>query len=352
MKYSYSKLNPQYTFENFVVGPCNLFAQSAARGVAERPAEVYNPLFLHGGVGLGKTHLMQAIGHYTVSEHKEKLRALYLSTESFTNELISAIQNRATEEFRQKFRSIDFLLIDDIHFIAGRDATQEEFFHTFNALHDKKKQIVISSDRPPKQIPTLEERLVSRFEWGLVASLDPPDFDTRVAILTKKAEHCRARLSTEMLELIARNVRSNIRELEGALTKLVATASVRGEPPSMQLTQEVLDNIVRRRSAEITVEKIKRITAKFLGVKESDLVSSKRSRSIVFPRQLAMYLSRELTSESLQDIGRAFGKKDHTTVLHACRRIEKLLQTDRHQTSLVDKIRKEIESEDEPDSSQ
>lgn len=346
MRYSYSTLNPQYTFQDFVVGPCNLFAHSAAKGIAEKPAEMYNPLFLHGGVGLGKTHLMQAIGHHTLSEHGGKLRALYLSTESFTNELISAIQNRATEEFRQKFRSIDFLLVDDIHFIAGRDATQEEFFHTFNALHDKKKQIVISSDRPPKQIPTLEERLVSRFEWGLVAALEAPDFATRIAILRKKAEKCKARLSTEMFEFIAQHVRSNIRELEGALTKLVATASVRGEPPSMRLVHEVLDDIMRRRAAEITLEKIKRVSAGFFDVKESDIASSKRSRSVVFPRQVAMYLSRELTSESLQEIGRAFGKKDHTTVLHACRKIERLFHTDRHQASLVEKLRKKIESEE------
>jgi chromosomal replication initiator protein len=344
MKYSNSSLNHQYTFQNFVVGPCNLFAHSAARGVAEKPAEMYNPLFLHGGVGLGKTHLMQAIGHYALSENEGKLRAMYLSTESFTNELISAIQNRSTKEFRQKFRSIDFLLIDDIHFIAGKDATQEEFFHTFNTLHDKKKQIVISSDRPPKEIPTLEERLVSRFEWGVVASLDPPNYDTRLAILRKKAENCRVPLPMELLELIAENVRSNIRELEGALTKLVATASVRGEPPSVALARDVLDDIIRRRGGEITVEKIKRITARFFGIKESDLASSRRSRSVVYPRQVAMYLSRKLTTESFHEIGMAFDKKDHTTVMHACKKIEQLLKTDRRQASVIAKIREEIES--------
>ncbi len=338
-------LNPQYSFGNFVVGPCNMFAHSAAKGVAEKPAEMYNPLFLHGGVGLGKTHLMQAIGHFALTEHSGELRAVYLSTEHFTNQLISAIQNRAMKRFRQRFRNIDVLLIDDIHFIAGKDATQEEFFHTFNSLHDKKKQIVISSDRPPKQIPTLEDRLVSRFEWGLVASLDPPDFSTRLAILMKKAEDCKTQPPRKALELIAQYISSNIRELEGALTRLVATASVRGIEPSPELAGEMLEDTIRRaKDSDVTVDKIKRISARFFGIRESDFLSPRRSRSIARSRQIAMYLSRQLTPASFAEIGRAFGKKDHTTVLHACRRVQDLMNTDPNQASLIHSLRKEIES--------
>ena len=344
MSYSSSDLNTQYCFESFVVGPCNLFAHSAARGVAEKPAEIYNPLFIHGGVGLGKTHLMQAIGHHALSRHAGRMRVVYLSTESFTNHLISAIQNRATDRFRQRFRNIDVLLVDDIHFIAGKDATQEEFFHTFNALHDKKKQIVISSDRPPKEIPTLENRLVSRFEWGLVASLEPPDYQTRVAILRKKAENCKSPVATEILELIAERVHSNIRELEGALTKLVATASIRGETLSRRLAAEALEEAFNRAAkSEPTVDSVRRVSARFFGVKESDLASSRRSRSITFPRQVAMYICRALTSASLHEIGQAFGKKDHTTVMYACRKIETLIQTDPRQASLIRRLREEIE---------
>lgn len=346
MEYSGSDLNPQYTFDTFVVGPCNLFAHSAARGVAEKPAEMYNPLFVYGGVGLGKTHLMHAIGHWAFSRHNGKLEAMYLSTESFTNQLISAIQNRSTEEFRQRFRSIDILLIDDIHFIAGKDATQEEFFHTFNALHDKKKQIIISSDRPPKQIPTLEERLVSRFEWGLVASLEPPDFDTRVAILKSKAASCRVRLSAEVLDMIARNVVSNIRELEGALTKLIAVANIRSEAPSAELARETLEDFRRASAADVSIQDIKRITAAFFGIKEADLSSSKRSRAVTFPRQAAMYMCRKLTSASYFEIGQAFGGKDHTTVMHACKKMENIIQSDPKQASLLEGLRKEIQSND------
>ncbi|MBI4830794.1 MAG: chromosomal replication initiator protein DnaA [Candidatus Lindowbacteria bacterium] len=345
MRFSYSDLNPQYTFDNFVVGSCNLFAHSAAKGVAEKPAELYNPLFIYGGVGLGKTHLMQAIGHRALVEHPRGLKAAYLSTESFTNQLIAAIQNRATEEFRQKFRTIDFLLIDDIHFIAGKDATQEEFFHTFNALHDKKKQIVISSDRPPKQIPTLEERLVSRFEWGLVASLEPPDFDTRVAILRKKAENMRVALSPEVFDLIAQHISSNIRELEGALTRVVATASVRGKKPTTDLAREVLEDTIKRsRHPEITLESIRRISAKFFGLRESDLTSARRSRAVAFPRQVAMYMSRLLTSASLAEIGEAFARTDHTTVMHAHRKIANLSRTDPKCAAMIESLRQQIES--------
>jgi chromosomal replication initiator protein len=343
MRHVVPELNPQYTFDNFVVGPCNLFAHSAARGVADKPAELYNPLFLYGGVGLGKTHLMQAIGHYALSARGGRLKTTYLSTENFTNQLISAIQNRSTEAFRQRFRGTDILLIDDIHFIAGRDATQEEFFHTFNALHDRKKQIVISSDRPPKEIPTLEDRLVSRFQWGLVAALEAPDLVTRVAILRKKAKNCRTPVPTEVLGTIARHVSSNIRELEGALTRLVASASVRGVAPTVQLAEELLRHTIRRAGArDVTPEAIRRATAKFFGIRESDLISARRSRSVVLPRQVGMYLSRELTSASLIEIGRAFGRTDHTTVIHACRRVKELCLDDPKQATLVERIREEI----------
>ncbi len=274
------------------------------------------------------------------------MRTAYLSTESFMNQLISAIKNRSTAEFRRKYRSVDILLVDDIHFIAGKDATQEEFFHTFNALHDRKKQIVISSDRPPKEIPTLEDRLVSRFEWGLVAALEPPDFDTRLAILSKKAEQCKTPVPMEVMKLIARNVKSNIRELEGALTRVVATAGVRRERLSPELAAEVLhDSIKSNAPKKITLEEVMRACARHFGIRDSDLLSSRRSRSIVFPRQVAMYLCRELTSSSLAEIGRAFGRKDHTTVLHACRKIGRLIDSDRMQASLIEKLRKEIEQQ-------
>jgi len=338
-------LNRHYTFDNFVVGPCNVFAHSAAKGVSEKPAELYNPLFLYGGVGLGKTHLMQAIGHYAPSQRNRNLKVAYLSTESFTNQLILAIQSRNMENFRRKFRTIDFLLIDDIHFIAGKDATQEEFFHTFNALHDKKKQIVISSDRHPKQIPTLKDRLISRFEWGVVAPLDLPDFDTRVAILKKKAANARAVLSPEVLELIAQRVTSNIRKLEGTLTKLLAVAGVRDTSPSLELAEEVLeDATMYDLNHDVTVERIRKSAAEFFGLRESDFTSSRRSRSIAFPRQVAMYLSRELTSTPLSRIGEAFGGKDHTTVIYACRRINDLLRTDQERAYLIESLRKKIES--------
>jgi chromosomal replication initiator protein len=347
MKKQLSAVYPQYTFENFVVGSCNLFAHSAARGVAERPGELYNPLFIYSGVGLGKTHLLHAIRHYTLSRHQESLKALYLSTEQFTNQLISAIQTGSTQEFRRRFREIDFLLIDDIHFIAGKDATQEEFFHTFNALHDKKRQIVISSDRAPKQIPTLEERLVSRFEWGLVTRIEPPEFETRVAILEKKTRSCKADIPREVVLLIAERIDSNIRELEGALTRVVAAASLRGEAPTVELAREVLKDLFERTAPrDLTVEDIKQITAKFFEVKLSELSSTRRGRSVAFPRQAAMYLTRKFTTASLAEIGRAFGRKDHTTVLHACRKIEDKMRTDPSCKSLMDALSKRMRSPD------
>jgi chromosomal replication initiator protein len=345
MAISNSELNPLYSFESFVVGPCNLFAHSAARGVTQNPAGMYNPLFLHGGVGLGKTHLMQAIGREMRSDRRSRLKVAYLSTESFTNQLISAIRNRSTSEFREKYRTVDVLLVDDIHFIAGKDATQEEFFHTFNSLHDTKKQIVISSDRPPKEIPTLEDRLISRFEWGLVASIEPPDFDTRVAILKQKAKGCKTPVPPEVIELIAKHIRSNIRQLEGALTRLIATAGVHRERISLEMATDMLhDTIARTGGGEITLDKIMAVSAQFFGLKQSDLASSRRSRSITFPRQVAMYLCRRLTEASLYEIGRAFGKKDHTTVMYACRKIDALVNSDPTQASLIQSLREEIEA--------
>ncbi|GAB4346685.1 MAG: chromosomal replication initiator protein DnaA [Candidatus Abyssubacteria bacterium] len=340
-------VSAQYTFQNFVIGPCNLFAHSAARAVATKPAEVYNPLFIHSGVGLGKTHLLQAIRHYVLSRPGGKTKAVYLSTEQFTNQLISAIQTGSTQEFRRRFREIDFLLVDDIHFIAGKDATQEEFFHTFNALHDRKRQIVISSDREPKQIPTLEERLVSRFEWGLVARIDPPDFETRLAILEKKSKNCTSHIPANVLQLIAEHVDANIRELEGALTRVVAAASLRGEPPTIELAYDVLKGLFTRTvPRDLTIEDIKQVTAKYFEIKLSDLSSGRRGRIFAFPRQAAMYLSRKLTDASLAEIGRAFGRKDHTTVLHACRKIEEKMKTDPSCKRLVEALLKKMQYSD------
>lgn len=345
MNHTSSGLNPQYSFENFVVGPCNLFAQSAAKGVAQNPAEIYNPLFLHGGVGLGKTHLMQAIGHAIRSDRRSNKRVEYLTTETFTNQLVAAIKKRSTAEFRDKYRGIDVLLVDDIHFIARKNATQEEFFHTFNALHDKKKQIVICSDRPPKEIPTLEDRLISRFEWGLVAAIQPPDYDTRVAILTRKARACKSPIPTEAIRLIATHIRSNIRELEGALTRLIATASLNRQPITVETAADILkDEIARTSAGEITVQKIILATERSFGLRKGDLTSQRRSRAITHPRQIAMYLCRELTTDSLSHIARPFNKKDHTTILHAHRKIASLINSDPTQAASIRRLREELES--------
>jgi chromosomal replication initiator protein len=320
-------LDARYTFESFVVGSSNQFAQAACLAVAELPSAAYNPLFIYGGVGLGKTHLLHAIGDRLSRSHPH-LRIEYLSTEKFTNELISAIRYDKTQDFRQRYRTIDLLLIDDIQFLSGKERTQEEFFHTFNDLYESHRQIVLSSDRSPKEIPEIEERLRSRFEWGLIADIQPPDFETRVAILKKKAELDRVSLSDEVAFFIANRVKSNIRELEGSLVRIRAFCNLTGRELTLDLAQEVLANIWGTEERHITLDEILRRVSETFGVKPSDLRARTRTKAVAFPRQVAMYLTRQLTSDSYADIGRGFGGKDHTTVLHAVNKIEALLQDD------------------------
>lgn len=316
-------LNPKYTFETFVVGSGNRFPHAAALAAASEPAAVYNPLFLYGGVGLGKTHLMQAIGHY-VMKHHPHLHVVYVSSERFTNDLINALQTKSMVEFRQRYRSVDVLLIDDIHFVAGKESTQEEFFHTFNALYQANKQIVISSDRPPKEIPTLEDRLRSRFEWGLTADVQAPDLETRVAILRQKAKNENYSVPDEVLDFIATHIHTNIRELEGALIRVLAYSSLHHRPLSVDLAAEALKEILpSSKPPAITVQRIQEVVANHFGIKVSELKGKRRSRAVAYPRQIAMYLCRELTDLSLPRIGEEFGGRDHTTVLHACEKIRR-----------------------------
>lgn len=323
-----STLNPRYTFDSFVVGPSNRFAQAASLAVAEDPAGAYNPLFLYGGVGLGKTHLMQAIAHY-VRQHHPRMYVVYVSSETFTNDLINALGKRSMAEFRQKYRNVDLLLIDDIQFVAGKEQTQEEFFHTFNALYEAEKQIVISSDRPPKEIPTLEERLRSRFEWGLTTDIQPPDLETRVAILRKKAADEGISLPNDTYLYIANVMQSNIRELEGALIRVVAYASLQNLPLTPEVAEEALRDIVSAtQSRVITIELIQSVVASHFGINVSDMKAKKRTRSLVFPRQVAMYLARELTDSSLPQIGEEFGGRDHSTVIHAYEKVKAEAQSD------------------------
>jgi chromosomal replication initiator protein len=320
-------LDPRYAFESFVVGSSNQFAQAACLAVAEAPSVAYNPLFIYGGVGLGKTHLLQAIGHRLAHSHPH-LRIQYLSTEKFTNELIAAIRYDKTPEFRQRYRTIDLLLIDDIQFLSGKERTQEEFFHTFNDLYESHRQIVLSSDRSPKEIPEIEERLRSRFEWGLIADIQPPDFETRVAILKKKAEIDRLALPDDVAYFIANRVKSNIRELEGSLVRIRAFSNLTGRPLTLDLAQEVLSNIWGAEERLITIDDILRRVADVFHVKTHELRAKTRTKAVAFPRQVAMYVARQLTRDSYADIGRGFGGKDHTTVLHAVNKIEALLQQD------------------------
>lgn len=327
-----SGLNPKYTFDTYVVGGSNQFAHAASIAVAEQPSKSYNPLFIYGGVGLGKTHLMHAIGHVIRSTNTPGFRLYYLSSELFMNELINAIRYDTMQQFRDKYRNIDLLLIDDIQFIAGKERTQEEFFHTFNALHNAQKQIVISSDCPPKKIPTLEERLRSRFEWGLIADIQPPDFETKVAILRKKAAMENIDLSNEVAMFIASKIKSNIRALEGCLIKIAAHSRLTNQDITMKLTRKVLNDILDSKdsgsSQPITVARIQEIVASHYNIKTQDMKSSTRLRTIAFPRQVAMYLSRKLTPFSLPLIGQHFGGKDHTTIMYACQKIETMLQDD------------------------
>ena len=341
-------LNPKYTFDTYVVGGSNQFAHAASLAVAEQPSRAYNPLFIYGGVGLGKTHLMHAIGHAVRTAKRPGFRIYYLSFERFMNELINAIRFDAMQQFRDKYRNIDLLLIDDIQFIAGKERTQEEFFHTFNALYDAQKQIIISSDCPPKKIPTLEERLRSRFEWGLIADIQPPDFETKVAILKKKAETEHIQLPNEVAMFIATKIKSNIRALEGCLIKIAAHSTIAKEDITLDLTKRVLDDILDSKESgsarPITVELIQETVAKHYKIKIEDMTSSSRLRTIAFPRQIAMYLSRKLTDLSLPSIGQNFGGKDHTTIMYACQKVETMSKEDSALKKELDILEQSIQS--------
>ncbi|OON97939.1 MAG: chromosomal replication initiation protein DnaA [Epulopiscium sp. Nele67-Bin005] len=341
-----SNLNPKYNFETFVVGNGNRMAHAAALAIAEAPALAYNPFFVYGGVGLGKTHLMQSIAQY-ILEQNPNSKVLYTSSEKFTNELINSIRDDENDIFRNKYRDIDVLLIDDIQFIAGKERTQEEFFHTFNTLYEANKQIIISSDRPPKEIETLEERLCSRFEWGLIADIQNPDLETRVAILRKKAESEGLRFPQDVLLFIANTVVSNIRELEGALTRILAYASLTNRPITIELAKEALKDLVTRTRTyevvkDVTIEGIQEVVARHFDIKVVDLLSKKRAKAIVYPRQIAMYLSRKLTDLSLFKIGEKFNKRDHTTIMHGCDKITADLKNDEYLRGLLIELEKEI----------
>ncbi|MFC4402325.1 chromosomal replication initiator protein DnaA [Gracilibacillus xinjiangensis] len=339
-----SMLNDKYTFETFVIGSGNRFAHAASLAVAEAPAKAYNPLFIYGGVGLGKTHLMHAIGHY-VLDHNPSAKVVYLSSEKFTNEFINSIRDNKAVNFRNKYRNVDVLLIDDIQFLAGKEQTQEEFFHTFNTLHEENKQIIISSDRPPKEIPTLEDRLRSRFEWGLITDITPPDLETRIAILRKKAKAEGLDIPNEVMLYIANQIDTNIRELEGALIRVVAYSSLTNQDIDASLAAEALKDIIpTSRPKVITIQHIQEAVGKRYNVKLEEFTAKKRTKSIAFPRQIAMYLSRELTDFSLPKIGEEFGGRDHTTVIHAHEKISKLLGTDQLLGKEIEDIKEQLKS--------
>lgn len=335
-------LNPKYTFDSFVIGNSNRFAHAASLAVAEAPAKAYNPLFIYGGVGLGKTHLMHAIGHY-ILQNNPNAKVVYVSSEKFTNELINSIRDDKNEEFRNKYRNVDILLIDDIQFIAGKERTQEEFFHTFNALHDANKQIILSSDRPPKEIPTLEDRLRSRFEWGLIADIQIPDFETRMAILKKKADVEKLNVENEVMVYIATKIKSNIRELEGALIRIVAYSSLTNREITVDLASEALKDIISKKQGKnITINLIQDIVSSYFNLRVEDLKSQRRTRNVAYPRQIAMYLSRKLTDMSLPKIGEEFGGRDHTTVIHAYEKISDNLNTDETLQHTIEDITKKL----------
>lgn len=337
-------LNPKYTFDTFVIGVNNRFAHAASLAAAEAPAKAYNPLFLYGGVGLGKTHLMHAIGHY-IMEHNPNAKVLYISSEKFTNEFINAIRDNRGESFRTKYRNIDVLLVDDIQFLAGKEQTQEEFFHTFNALHEQRKQIVISSDRPPKEIPTLEERLRSRFEWGLMTDIQPPDLETRIAILRKKARAENLDIPNEAMVYIANQIDTNIRELEGALIRVVAYSSLINADITSHLAAEALKDIIpSSRPRMITIQDIQQKVGEFYGLRLEEFKARKRTKAVAYPRQIAMYLSRELTDYSLPKIGEAFGGRDHTTVIHAHEKITQQLKVDQDLMKIIQNLTEKIKN--------
>ena len=332
-----AQLNSRYTFDNFVIGNGNQFARAASLAVAERPSRAYNPLFLYGGVGMGKTHLMHAIGH-EVKRRQPSSSICYVSAEKFTNEMITSLRNDRMTSFRDRFRSVDVLLIDDIQFIAQKERTQEEFFHTFNALHESMRQIVIASDRPPKELAEIEDRLRSRFEWGLIADIQPPDLETKVAILQKKAESEQVTLPTDVALFIASNVRTNVRELEGAMTRLIAWCQLNRMEITLVTTQQCLKQFIDMQVRKITIEAIQRAVAEQFGMKVSDLKQKNNSRNVVVPRQIAMYLAKQMTEASLPEIGRQFGNKHHTTVMHSIGKIDELRRTDKDLHRTLNKL--------------
>jgi chromosomal replication initiator protein len=338
---SAAQLNPRYTFDAFVIGSGNQFAHAACQAVAERPSKAYNPLFLYGGVGMGKTHLMQAIGH-EIKRRTPQAAICYVSSEKFTNEMINSLRYDKMISFRDKFRTMDVLLIDDIQFLAQKERTQEEFFHTFNALHESMKQIVIASDRPPKELAEFEDRLRSRFEWGLIADIQPPDLETKVAILQKKSEQERVTLPTDVALFIAQNIRSNVRELEGALIRLVAHSSLIGAEITLSYTQQVLKNFIDSQARKVTIESIQKAVAEQFGLRLVEIKAKNNSRSIVYPRQIAMYLAKHLTEASLPEIGRQFGGKHHTTVLHSVDKIEEARKGDKDLNRLLNKLTEQL----------
>ena len=336
--YANSYLNPKYSFDTFVVGNNNRFAHAAALAVAEAPATSYNPLFIYGGVGLGKTHLMHAIGNEIIRRNPDA-RVLYVTSETFTNQLINAIKDNTNEQFRNVYRNVDVLLIDDIQFIAGKERIQEEFFHTFNSLHESGKQIILSSDRPPKEIKLLEDRLKSRFEWGLIADISNPDYETRLAILRKKAQLDNIIIEDSILSNIATKIDSNIRELEGVLNKMIAKSSLTHSPLSMEMAEKAINDIVSQKERVISAEYIQEVVAKYFNIDAKDLRSSKRSNDLAYPRQIAMFLCRDIAQMQLKKIGDCFGKRDHTTVMHACRKIEDELKENGNTKLIVDSVK-------------
>src|SRR6266403_293326 len=336
-----AQLNPRYTFDAFVIGSGNQFAHAACQAVAERPSKAYNPLFLYGPVGMGKTHLMQAIGH-EIKKRLPQAAICYVSSEKFTNEMINSLRYDKMTSFRDKFRNVDVLLVDDIQFLAQKERTQEEFFHTFNALHESMKQIVIASDRPPKELAEIEDRLRSRFEWGLIADIQPPDLETKVAILQKKAVQEKVTLPTDVALYVAQNIRSNVRELEGALIRLVAHSSLIGAEITLPYAQQVLKNFIDSQARKVTIESIQKMVAEQFGLRLVEIKAKDNSRAIVYPRQIAMYLAKHMTEASLPEIGRQFGGKHHTTVLHSVEKIEEVRKNDKDLNRLLNKLTEQL----------
>ncbi len=336
-----AQLNPRYTFDAFVIGNGNQFARAASLAVAERPSKAYNPLFLYGGVGMGKTHLMHAIGH-EVKRRQPVASICYVSAEKFTNEMITSLRNDRMTSFRDRFRTVDVLLIDDIQFIAQKERTQEEFFHTFNALHESMKQIVIASDRPPKELAEIEDRLRSRFEWGLIADIQPPDLETKVAILQKKSESEQVQLPTDVALFVASNVRTNVRELEGALVRLIAWCQLNRMEITLASTQQCLKQFIDMQVRKITIEAIQRAVSEQFGMRVTDLKQKNNSRNVVVPRQIAMYLAKQMTEASLPEIGRQFGNKHHTTVMHSISKIDELRRTDKDLHRTLNKLQEQL----------